>query len=626
MGKDKDSRKKKRKKLLKEGGSVADFDYAGYKKVLRTFAPDLLRHWRLLLVAVLGMVLSVASDLAKPWPLKLIFDYVLLDHQLPPRVAWLAKLVGSQPVQLLLPICSMIVGVAIANAFFSYMNKYLMSVIGETMVVEVRERIFVHLQALSLNFHDKSRSGDLVVRLTSDINKLKKLFIDSIQDLGSHAIRLVGICITLLWMDWRLFLLAFSIVPLLYFVTHFFSSRVKEQQKDKRSRESDVASIVQETMASISLVQAYQAEAREHERFQKQNKRSLEAEIRTAQLSKTFKRAVQTTIAFGTAGVIYYGARRALGGHLSPGDLLIFAAYLKELYGPIDKFSEIAVDLAQAVVSGERLVELVEQPVVIRDAPDAKPAPGLRGEVEFRNVSFSYKKGQKVLENLSFKVRSGQMVALVGSSGAGKSTIANLLLRFYDPTDGAIFVDGTDIRKYTLGSLRNQITVVLQSTFLFRKTIKENVLLGRPSATEDEIVAAAKAAQAHDFIAALPNGYDTLVEERGVNFSGGQKQRLNIARAILRNSPILILDEPTTGLDALAEAQINEALQHLMAGRTTFVIAHRFSTILNADHILVIEDGKITEEGKHEELLERSATYRHLYELQYGGRLGNQAG
>jgi ATP-binding cassette subfamily B protein len=626
MSKDKEAKKKKRKKLLKEGGSVTDFDYAGYRKVIRTFAPDLLRHWRVLSLAVLGMILSVASDLAKPWPLKLVFDYVLLDHPLPARVAWLAKLVGSQPVQLLLPICAMIVGVAIANAFFSYMNKYLMSVAGETMVVEVRERIFVHLQALSLSFHDRSRSGDLVVRLTSDINKLKKLFIDSIQDLGSHSIRLVGICITLLWMDWRLFLLAFSIVPLLYGVTHFFSSRVKEQQKDKRSRESDVASIVQETMASISLVQAYQAEAREHERFQKQNKRSLEAEIRTAQLSKTFKRAVQTTIALGTAGVIYYGARRVLGGHLSPGDLLIFAAYLKELYGPIDKFSEIVVDLAQAVVSGERLVELVEQPVVIRDAPDAKPAPALRGEVEFRNVGFSYKKGQKVLDNLSFKVKSGQMVALVGSSGAGKSTIANLLLRFYDPTEGAISVDGTDIRKYTLNSLRNQITVVLQSTFLFRKTIRENIALGRPHATEEEVVAAAKAAQAHDFIALLPHGYDTLVEERGVNFSGGQKQRLNIARAILRNSPILILDEPTTGLDALAEAQINEALQHLMAGRTTFVIAHRFSTIMNADHILVIEDGKITEEGRHEDLLQRSATYRQLYELQYGGHLGNQVG
>jgi ATP-binding cassette, subfamily B, bacterial len=569
----------------------------------------------------------VVTDLARPWPLKLIFDYVLLDHPLPPRVAWLGRFVGTEPVQLLLPISLMIVAIAMLNAFFSYMNKYLMSVVGETMVVDVRERIFVHLQALSLNFHGSSRSGDLVVRLTSDINKLKRLYIDSIQDMGSHAIKLTGIIATLLWMDWKLFLLAFSIVPLLYFVTHFFSRQVKEQQKDKRSRESDVASIVQENMASISLIQAYQAEAGEHARFEKKNRQSLQAEIRTAQLSKSFKRAVQITIAAGTTGVIYYGARRVLGGELSPGDLLIFSAYLKDLYGPIDKFSEILVDLAQAVVSGERLVELVEQPVVIKDDPQAEPAPTLHGDVEFRNVCFSYKKGQEVLKHLTFKARAGQMIALVGSSGAGKSTIANLLMRFYDPTEGEIHIDGTDVRRYTLQSLRSQITVMLQDTHLFRKTVRENIALGRPGAEDPEIIAAARAAQIHEFIVSLPQGYDTLIEERGVNFSGGQKQRLSVARAILRNAPILILDEPTTGLDALAEAQVNQALQRLMAGRTTFVIAHRFSTIANADHILVIEDGKITEEGRHEELLQYSSTYRSLYELQYGGgKSTDQAG
>jgi len=623
MGKD----KKTKKKAKKQEEEAVQFSYEGYRKVIRTFAPDLLKHWRLLSVAVLGMVLAVGTDLARPWPLKLIFDHVLLDRALPPRAAWLGRLFGTEPLQLLLPISLMIIAIAVLNAFFSYMNKYLMSVVGETMVVDVRERIFVHLQALSLNFHERSRSGDLVVRLTSDINKLKKLYIDSIQDMGSHAIRLAGIIGTLLWMDWKLFLLAFSIVPLMYFVTHFFSRQVKEQQKDKRNRESDVASIVQENMASISLIQAYQAEEGEHQRFEKKNRQSLAAEIRTAQLSKSFKRAVQITIAAGTTGVIYYGARRVLGGELSPGDLLIFSAYLKELYGPIDKFSEILVDLAQAVVSGERLVELVEQPVVIKDDPKAEPAPALRGDVDFRHVCFSYKKGQQVLKDLTFKARAGQTIALVGSSGAGKSTIANLLMRFYDPTDGEIFIDGADIRGYTLHSLRSQITVMLQDTHLFRKSVRENIALGKPGATDEEIIFAAKAAQIHEFIMSLPQGYDTLIEERGVNFSGGQKQRLSVARAILRDAPILILDEPTTGLDALAEAQVNQALQRLMAGRTTFVIAHRFTTIANADHILVIEAGKITEEGRHEELLENSTTYRSLYELQYGdGKSSDQAG
>jgi ATP-binding cassette subfamily B protein len=625
MAKDKSKKSKKNTKAPAE--DAVEFSYQGYRKVWRTFAPDLFRHWRLLSVAILGMLLSVASDLAKPWPLKLIFDYVLLERPLPPNAAWLGRIAGSEPVQLLLPIALMVVTIAVANAFFSYMNKYLMSVVGETMVVEVRERIFVHLQALSLNFHGRSRSGDLVVRLTSDINKLKKLFVDSLQDFGSHSVRLVGICATLLWMDWRLFVLGLAIVPILYGATHYFSTRVKEQQKHKRSRESDVASIVQENMLSISLIQAYQAEAKEQERFQKQNRSSLEAELRTAQLSKTFKRTTQILISCGTAAVLYWGARRVLGGELSPGDLLVFTAYLKELYGPIDKFSEILVDLAQAVVSGERLVELVEQPVVVRDAPGAVPAPAFKGDVEFRNVSFAYKKGQTVLHDLSFRARAGQTVALVGSSGAGKSTMANLLMRFYDPTDGAVLVDGVDLRELTLQTVRNQITVVLQDNFLFRKTIRENIAFGRPEASDDEIVAAAKAAQAHDFILSLPQGYDTLVEERGGNFSGGQKQRLSIARAILRDAPILILDEPTTGLDALAEAQINTALGRLMQGRTTFVIAHRFSTIANADHILVIEDGQIVEEGTHEELLVSSPSYRSLYELQYGaGSAGDSVG
>jgi ABC-type multidrug transport system fused ATPase/permease subunit len=310
--------------------------------------------------------------------------------------------------------------------------------------------------------------------------------------------------------------------------------------------------------------------------------------------------------------VIFLGAKRVMGGALSPGDLLVFSAYLKELYGPIDKFSEIVVDLAQSVVSGERLVELVDTPVVVRDAKDAVPAPALLGDVEFRHVEFEYKKGQPVLRDLCFRARPGQTVAIVGSSGAGKSTIANLLMRFYDPTSGQVLVDGNDLRGFTLASVRSQITVVLQDVHLFRKTVRENISFGRPDATDEQIIAAAKAAQAHDFIMSFPQGYDTLIEERGFNLSGGQKQRLNIARAILRDAPLLILDEQTTGLDALSEAAINTALERLMHGRTTFVIAHRFSTILNADHILVLEEGSVAEEGRHADLMERSPTNRRL--------------
>lgn len=599
------------------------FDWKSYHRLWRTFGRHLLPYWRTMLLAGIGMVLTTVVELARPWPLKLILDHVILGRTLPESGRWL-EIFGTGALDLLLPITLLIVVIAIAQASFSYMNKYLMMVVGERLTVDIRDRIFVHLQALSLDFHGKSRSGDLVLRLTSDIGKLKRLFIDLVQDLASHTLRVTGIVITMLWIDWRLCAVAVAIVPVLYGLTRFFSGNVKRYQKEQRDRESDVASIVQENMLSISLIQAYTAEAKEQERFRRENNSSLVAQIRTAKLSKSYKRAVQVLIASGTAAVAYMGARQVLGAAMSPGDLVVFMAYLKELYGPIDKFSDMFVEMAQHVVSGERLAELVEEPVVICDSQTAVKAPRFRGEVQFVDVDFSYRHGKSVLQNLDLHVLPGQSVALVGSSGAGKSTLAKLLLRFYDPRAGHILIDGNDIRSYTLASLREQITVLLQDTFLFRKSVRDNLAFGRPDASEEEILAAARAAQAHDFIMKLPQKYDTLIEEAGTNFSGGQKQRLNIARAILRDAPILILDEPTTGLDAIAEAEINAALRRLTAGRTTFIMAHRFSTILEADHIVLLEHGKILQQGTHEQLLEESDKYRSLWELQSGGRRPDQ--
>ena len=607
--------------------STADlrFDWGSYGRIWRAFGRHLLPYWKRLVLALVGMVLAAVVDLARPWPLKLILDHVLLERPLPENARWLLRLAPDLK-HLLLPLAGLIVAIAVANAFFSFLNKYLMTVIGESVVVDVRERIFLHLQALGLGFHGRSRTGDIVLRLTSDINKVKRLFVDSIQDFGNHIVHLVSIIATMAWMDWKLSLVACSVLPPLYVLTHFFSGNVKKFQREKRARESDVAHIVQENMRSIALVQAYTAEASEHKRFAHHNRESLAAEIRTAQASKTYKRSVQTLIAIGTAAVVYCGARRALSGALSPGDLVVFAAYLKDLYGPIDKLSDLFVGLAEYLVSGDRLVELVQQPVVIQDAPDAVAAPRFRGDVEFRGVSFHYHRGEDVLNDVSLRVAPGQTVAIVGSSGAGKSTLVSLLLRFYDPTRGEIRIDGTDIRKYKLASLREQISVVLQETMLFRQTIRENIAYGRPGATEADIIAAAGAAQAHEFIRELPQGYDTLIEEGGRNLSGGQRQRISIARAILRDAPILILDEPATGLDALAEAQVHAALQQLALGRTTFMIAHRFTTLVNADHVLLLEEGKIGEQGTHAELLQRSPTYRTLWDLQSSRNLEERAG
>jgi ATP-binding cassette subfamily B protein len=619
VAKSKDKKKKKAKEV------EADFSWRSFFRIWRIFGSHLLPYWTWLSMAIVGLLLTVIVDLAQPWPLKFIIDYVITpDRNLPDNLHWI-EMFGPTDADKLLTLCLMIIAITLGQAVFGFMNKYLMTVVGEKMTVDVRERVFVHLQALSLGFHETSRSGDLVFRMTSDINKLKKLFVNAIQDFGSHTLKFTGLIITMLWMDWQLCLLALAVIPLLSLTTRSFSGNVHKFQKVKRERESDVASIVQENMASISLVQAYSAEEQERQRFQDKNMESLVAQLKTAWYSKLFKRVVQMIIALGTAAVIYVAGRKALNGVLSPGDLVVFAAYLKSLYGPIDKFSETLVDLAQSLVSGERLAELVEQPVIIKDAPDAIPAPDFRGNVVFEDVSFHYKKGTTVLTHIDLNIPAGETVALVGASGAGKTTLANLLLRFYDPTEGRVSVDGGDVRKYKVQSLRSQITVLLQDTYLFRKSVRGNLAYGMER-TDEQVIAAAKAAQAHEFITKLPQGYDTIIEEGGTNFSGGQKQRLNIARAILRDSPILILDEPTTGLDALAEAQINKALMSLTTGRTTFVIAHRFSTILNADRILYLEGGQISAQGTHAELLETSPGYRILWELQFTeGQSGGQA-
>ena len=361
-----------------------------------------------------------------------------------------------------------------------------------------------------------------------------------------------------------------------------FSRKVEVLEKTKRAKESEVASIVQETMTSMPVVQAFTQEDQERQRFAKATDESLMADLKNAPLQNRASGG-QLLMASGTALVIWYGASRALAGEVTPGDLIVFAAYLKDLYGPIGGFSELVMDFLSAVVGSERIAAIMGTDMTVKDSPHAITAPPFEGEVTFEDVTFGYTSGEPVLQHLSFTGKPSQTMALVGFSGTGKSTIVNLMLRFFDPWQGRILIDGQDIRRFTLESLRRQMSVVLQESILFRRTIGENIAYGKPQARFEEIVTAAEAAQAHGFIMKLPHGYDTLVSERGVNLSGGQRQRIALARAILRNAPILILDEPVTGLDAITESQLNATLIRLMQGRTTFVIAHRLSTIQKAD-------------------------------------------
>ena len=588
--------------------------FADVCKTYRIFASHLRKYWKWFLFAYSGLVGSVIMDVVKPWPLKLILDYILLDKPMPEKIAHLSKTVNNNT--LLIGLCVAIVLVVIVQSFLSYVNKYFMAAAGNSISNDVRQRVFDHLQLLSQSFHGSNRTGDLIVRLTSDINSIKKLLIGSVQDVAKYFVTFICLIVTMLWMDWQLTLVALAVVPSLYFMSFYFSKKVEVVAKSKRAKESEVASIVQETMISMPVIQAFTREKQEKKRFAKESKASLKADLNKAKLAGTFRRSSQIIVAIGTALTVWYGARRVLAGQITPGDLIVFTAYLKNMYSPISGFSVLIVGFITSLVATMRVAEILETDCQVQDSPDAVKAPPFNGEVRFENVSFGYKPDKPVLQNVSFSVRPGQFVALVGASGAGKSTVVNLLIRFFDPWEGRILIDGQDIRGFKLKSLREQISVVLQNPLLMRKSIGENIAYGKPQATFQEIIQASKAAKIHDFIMGLPDGYDTIIEERGGNLSGGQKQRIAIARALLRDTPILILDEPVTGLDAVTESQINSTLEVLMKDKTTFVIAHKLTTVKKADLILVIQEGKVIERGTHAELLENSSVYQHACNLQ----------
>jgi ABC-type multidrug transport system fused ATPase/permease subunit len=484
---------------------------------------------------------------------------------------------------------------------------------SESTINDIRQEVFGHLQMLGPG---RYKSGDFVVRLTSDIRSLNLLLTQYIQNLVAFVFTFASIVVTLFLLDWHLTLLALVVVPPLSLMSLYFSAKVEVHARKKREKESEVASLVQETMASKQVIQAFAREEQEKKRFAEEAGESLRATLGSTRVSKGFERAVQVMIAVGTALVVYFGARKALAGQITPGDLIVFTVYLRDLYKPVGGFSELIMDSTDALVAGERVAETLETEMSVIDTPDAIAAPPLRGEVTFDHVTFGYEPGEPILQDLSFSAKPGQTVALIGSSGTGKSTIVNLLLRFYDPWKGRILIDGQDIRRYKFKSLREQISVVLQETLLFRRTIRENIAYGKPKASLQEIVEAAKAAQAHDFIVRLSKGYDTFLKERGANLSGGERQRIALARSILKDAPIFIFDEPATGLDADIQARLIETLNRLMRGKTSFIVAHHFSTILKADLILMIEEGRIIEQGTHDQLMTISDRYRQLYNLQ----------
>jgi ATP-binding cassette subfamily B protein len=456
----------------------------------------------------------------------------------------------------------------------------------------------------------------LISRVTSDIDAVQDFVNSALLGILVNSLTLVGMIGVMFYINWRFTLIALSVSPVLFVFVYFFTRRIKQFSRAVRTKESELTSVVQEVFTSIRVVKAFAREDYEQERFEARSLENVETALKARSLKAKLAPMVEVIVAVGTCLVLGYGARLVLNGSLSPGVLIVFLLYLGKLYKPMRDLSKMTDTVSKATVGYERIREVLEIESKVRDLPRAKKAPNFKGQIEFDHVSFSYDGENPVLKDITFTIEPGQIAAVVGPSGTGKTTVISLIPRFYDPTSGKVKIDGKDVREYTLKSLRQQISFVLQDTLLFRATIWENIAYGKPDASRKEIEQAAQLANAHEFIEKMPEGYDTMVGERGVLLSGGQRQRIAIARAIIRDTPILILDEPTSGLDAASEQSVIEALDRLMKGRSTLLIAHHLGTIRHADCIFVIKDSELVERGTHDELLAAYGTYAELYKIQ----------
>jgi ATP-binding cassette, subfamily B, bacterial len=556
-----------------------------------------------------------AAGLLKPWPLKIIVDHVILDKPLPESLSFLGGFAVQGSLTLLVAASCSILLIAVGEALFSYFQIFISSSVGYRVVYAIRRDIFAHLQRLSLSFHNRSRTGDLMSRIAVDTNDLRNIFSEDILQLCSQIMMVIGMFVILFLLDWRVALIAFATLPFLTFSLFYLYRKSRATSKQQKKQEARVASRMTEVLTSIPLVQAYGGERHEQAKFDSVTAMTLRESIRIARLKAATKRSSEIITEVGTAAGVLFAALRVIRGEMMVGELTVIVSYLHNMYRPLKGMAKITNDVSKAVASADRVAEVLDIEPEIQDRPDAIEANRLKGDIAFQGVSFDYGDGRDVLRDVSFTVSPGQRLALVGASGAGKSTIASLILRLYEPREGAILIDGVDIRGYSRDSLRGQIALVLQQALLFGATVRENIAYGRSNASDEEIIAAAEAANAHEFIRELENGYDTVIGERGATLSGGQRQRIALARAIIRNAPILILDEPMTGLDVESEAKVREALDRLMAGKTVIIITHDLAAAADADLVLVLEEGRVSERGTHDDLLAISRRYRQLCEL-----------
>lgn len=568
-----------------------------YLRILSYIKPYMHR----LLFAMVCTIMAAAGNLYIPWIIKDMIDEVLADKN-GTMLNWIA---------------ASIIAIFIVRGLFWYGQNYLMSYVGQSVIIDIRAAVFKKLQRLSVSFYDKNKTGTIMSYVTNDVNALQSAMVENTIEMITEGFIWIGSVVAMIYLDWRLTLFTVCTFPVVLWFMEFFGKKIRKTGGRIQECTADITSVLQESVASARVIKSFVREDYEVDRFDVENKANFRANMKNAQLMATLTPVVELVAAIGVTMIIWYGGNNVINGTITAGSLIAFLTYAVNISNPIKRLTRVIGNIQKALAAAQRVFMIIDMPEEIAESRDAKQLPEVSGKVEFQNVSFAYNDKGNVITDLSFSVKPGEVIAIVGPSGAGKSTIANLLPRFYDVNKGDIKIDGHSVREVTLDSLREQVGIVPQETMLFNGSVYNNILYGRLDATKEEIEAAAKAANAHDFIMQLTDGYETKLGDRGVNLSGGQRQRIAIARAILKNPRILILDEATSALDTESERVVQEALDRLMVGRTSFVIAHRLSTVKNADKILVLEKGNLVESGTHDELLALDGLYAHLYKIQY---------
>jgi len=568
----------------------------------------------------MAMLVQTAMSVAGPWPLKIVLDNVVGSHKLAP---WLSDFLrpilgGGSKMQIAAAAALAVVIIAVLGAMASYIANYYTTSVGQWVANDLRVRTYHHLQQLSLSYYDSHQTGTLLSTITSDVQTIQGFASSSTLGIVVDLLTILGMLFIMFWLNWDFTLIALAVTPFMLLLVSRFKKAVKKATHEVRKEQSKIVTVAEQGLQSMRVVKAFGRQDLAEEELAQVSQATVDASLKARRVKALLSPIVAITVSLCTAIVLWRGSALIMAGVMTVGALTVFLSYLNKFFKPVQDLATMTNAIAQAAVGVERIRGILDADTIIPDRPDAREPTALTGEIEFDHVAFAYDADAPVLTDVSFQIKAGQMVGVVGPTGCGKSTVVSLIPRFYDPTAGTIKIDGADIREYKFHALRDQIGYVLQETVLFEGSVRDNIAYGAKGVTLEQILEAAKLANADEFIERMPHGYDTMVGERGETLSGGQRQRIGIARAIIRNNPILILDEPTAALDTESERLVMEALERLMKGRTVITIAHRLSTIRDADKIVVLKGGVVAEEGTHDELIARGGVYAELYQIQFG--------